>query len=73
MHVKISVKAGSRRERISAQADGSYIISVREPAERGMANRRALELIASAKGLSGKKVRMVSGHRKPQKIIHISN
>lgn len=73
MHVKISVEAGAKKERVSAHKDGSYTIAVREPAERNMANRRVLELIAQEKRMSGKKVRLVSGHHKPQKIIHITN
>ncbi|MDE2038379.1 MAG: DUF167 domain-containing protein, partial [Patescibacteria group bacterium] len=52
------------------KADDLFVVSVREPAERGEANERVLELLRLEH--PGKPVRLVSGHLKPSKIVEVS-
>ena len=63
--------AGAKKELVTKRGPDSYDISVREPAERNLANRRVLELVARELGLSVGKVRIVSGHHSPSKILSV--
>lgn len=70
MYIKILVCPDARTE--SVQGDGEeYIVSVGVPASRGLANKRALELLRCNLGPSKKVIRIVSGHHSPHKIILI--
>jgi uncharacterized protein (TIGR00251 family) len=69
MLIKIKVKTDSRKEMITQKNDDSFIVSVREPAERGEANGRVLELLKSM--FPGKSVKLISGHHKPGKIVEV--
>ena len=71
MYIKVHVFAGAKKELVTAKGRDAYTISVREPAERNMANRRVSELLASERGISVKMVRIVSGHHSPSKIFSI--
>ncbi|MDE2038084.1 MAG: DUF167 domain-containing protein, partial [Patescibacteria group bacterium] len=65
MLIKVKVAADARAEKVVKKADDLFVVSVREPAERGEANERVLELLRLEH--PGKPVRLVSGHLKPSK------
>lgn len=71
MYIRVEVIAGARREIIKKTGSDSYSISVREKAERNLANRRILELVS--KEFHGQRVmaKIVSGHHSPNKIISV--
>ena len=46
-------------------------MSVKEPAERGLANERVIEMVREYLKVYNKDVRIVSGHHSPGKIIKI--
>lgn len=63
------VIAESKEEAISEKNEVLYV-SVREKAEQGAANRKMLDLLRVRFGL-GKRLRIVSGHHAPHKIISV--
>ena len=67
IHVKIT--AGARKESFRKKSPDHFEISVREKAERNMANIRVLELVAKHFEVLVKKVRIVNGHKSPSKLI----
>jgi uncharacterized protein YggU (UPF0235/DUF167 family) len=71
MYIKVHVVTGAKKELITKKANDLYNVSVREPAERNMANRRVLELVAGELGIPTGKARIVSGHHSPSKILSI--
>lgn len=71
MYIKVRVLAGAKREEVEKKADDHYIISVKEPAERNLANKRICEIIASLYNISSKQVRIISGHQSPSKILSV--
>ena len=71
MYIKVHVVAGAKKEVFKKKTSDSYDVSVREPAERNMANRRVLELIAQDLQIPVGKARIVSGHHSPSKILSI--
>ena len=71
MYVKARVAPGAKKESVEKTDENSFAISVREPAERNMANTRVREIVAREYGVSPGAVRIVSGHRSRTKILSI--
>lgn len=72
MHVSVKVTAGSKKEAVAEAAPGRLEISVREEANRNMANKRVVALVASHFGVRQKQVRIVKGHRSASKLLLVS-
>ncbi len=71
MYVKIRVKASAKEEKFVQKTYDHFEISVREAAERNLANGRVLELVARHFKLPIGKVRIISGHHSPSKILSV--
>lgn len=71
MYIKVHVIAGSRKESLSKISDDHFNVSVREEAERNMANKRTAQLVAAHFGVLPHRVRIVSGHHSPGKILSV--
>jgi len=71
MYVKVRVIAGAKKELFQPVSAGHFKISVKEPAERNLANRRIVELVAAHYKLQPKQVHIISGHTSPSKILSI--
>ncbi len=69
MYIKINVAAGEKREVINKTSLDHYDISVREPAERNLANKRILDIVREM--YPKRLVRIVSGHHSPSKILSV--
>ena len=69
MYVKVRVIAGAKKELVQEVSAWHFKISVREPAERNLANRRIVELVASHYKIAPKQARIISGHQSPSKIL----
>ena len=72
MYIKVKVIADAKKEKFEQNGDELFEISVKEPAKQNMANRRIQELIARHFGIIKGKVKIISGHRSPSKIISIN-
>lgn len=73
MYISVRVLAGARQERVEALPKGRLRISVKEPAERNLANRRVRELLAEHLSLPLARVRLLSGHASPSKLFVIDD
>jgi uncharacterized protein YggU (UPF0235/DUF167 family) len=71
MYIKVRVNAGVKRENIVKKSENSYVLNVKEKAERNMANKRVCEIIATLHSLPIKSVRIINGHQSPSKILSI--
>lgn len=71
MYIHAKVTAGARKESLKEKSKDHFVVSVREPAERNMANSRVIELIAQHFTIPSNKVRIVNGHHSPSKLISI--
>ena len=71
MYIKVRVIAGAKKEKVEKKTNDTYHISVKEKAERNMANRRVCEIMASLLGVPVKSVRLISGHQSPSKILSV--
>lgn len=72
MYIKVKVSAGAKKENITQKGDNAFLISVKEPAERNLANKRICEIIASIYEINSKAVRIISGHQSPSKILSVN-
>lgn len=72
MYIKVKVQAGSKKEKIEKKSDDKYIVSVKEPAERNLANNRICEIFADIYEINLKSVRIISGHLSPSKILSVN-
>ncbi len=70
MYIKIKVQAGAKKEKFEKISKDHFSISIKEPAERGLANKRVIELVREYFKVYND-VRIVSGHHSPGKIISI--
>jgi len=72
-YVHVKVTAGARKETFSQKSEDHFEVSVREKAERNMANARVLELVAGHFAVSVSKVRIVNGHKHPSKLLVVDD
>ena len=70
-YLRVRVTAGAKKESIE-QTERGFRISVREKAEENRANTRVRELIANELCVPLARVRIVSGHHAPSKMIAVS-
>ncbi len=71
MYIKVRAKTGQKKESVEQLTPSGFKISVKEKPERNSANARIVKLIAERLGVPAKKVRIVSGHRAPSKLLSI--
>lgn len=71
MYIKVRVVTGAREETFSQKTDDHFDIKVREKAERNLANKRVLELVARHYQIPVGKVRIINGHQSPSKILSV--
>lgn len=71
MYIKVKVTAGARKEKLVQISEDHFEVSVREKAERNMANTRVRELIAGFFGVPAGKAKLISGHHSPGKIFTV--
>ena len=71
MYIKLKVFPDQKKEAFTVVGDNRFEARVRVPAERNMANTRVIELTAEHFETSVKKVRIISGHHHPSKILSV--
>ncbi len=71
MYIKVRVYASSKKELITKKTKDHFEVFLREKALMNMANRRLLEIVAEYFAVSKGKVRIVSGHHSPGKILNV--
>jgi len=68
-YIHVKVTAGVKKESFVQKKEDSFEISVKEKAQRNMANNRVLELVAEYFKVSKSKVRIINGHKHPSKLL----
>lgn len=71
MYIKVRVVPKAKREQIKRINDQTFELTVKEPAERNLANNRIKEMISEFYGVETKAVRLVSGHHSGSKILDV--
>ena len=73
MYIKARVFPGMKKERVTKTGDHAYELIVREPATRNLANQRVRELIAREYDVEIGKVRIITGHHSPGKVLELTD
>jgi uncharacterized protein YggU (UPF0235/DUF167 family) len=71
MFIKLKVHPDSKTEKIIRKSTDKYEIWVRAPAERGLANSAALNMLAVELKIEVKRLVIVKGSHSPSKIVKI--
>lgn len=71
MYLKVRVYPGAKADKVVEKPDGSLEIWTRAPAERGLANKRVIEIVRVRLGNPAGGVAIVSGHLSPSKILRV--
>lgn len=71
MYVKVKVVPKAKKETVKKVNDTTFEMSVKEPAERNLANQRIREILAREYGVVIGQVRMVTGHHSGSKIFNV--
>jgi uncharacterized protein (TIGR00251 family) len=69
MYIKVRVIANARKELVEETEPLRYKVHLKEPAERGLANSRLIELFQAK--FPNTRVRIVNGHHSPSKLLAI--
>ena len=73
MYIKVRVTAGAKKETVTQVSKSSYKLTVKEPAERNLANARVLELMALTLQVPKAKVKIINGHQSPSKMLSVAD
>ena len=71
MLIHVKVTADSNKEKLEKVRDTSFKISVKEPALENKANKRVIEIIAGHFSVPTSKIKIITGHHMPGKILEI--
>ena len=72
-YIHVKVKAGVKKESFKKKSEDHFEISVKEKAERNLANNRVLELVAEHFKVPLKSIRIINGHRHPSKLLVVGD
>ena len=73
MYIKVVAKTQAKKESIVKKSKDYFIISVKEKAERNLANSRILEILAQYFKVPKGRVRIVNGHHHPHKLLVVDS
>jgi uncharacterized protein YggU (UPF0235/DUF167 family) len=73
IYIKAVVSTQMKKDSITEKSTDHFIITVKEKAERNMANKKVIELLASYFNVSNSKIRIINGHRHSHKLLVVDN
>ncbi|MFA6080875.1 MAG: DUF167 domain-containing protein [Patescibacteria group bacterium] len=73
MLIKVKVTPEAKKDGIVKRSEDSYLISVREKAEGGMANQKVKLILAGYFKIAEGKIRLIKGGKRPNKIFEVMN
>ncbi len=71
MYIKVKVIPNAKKEILKQVSDDHFNISVKEKAERNMANNRIIEIIARHFNVTVSAVRIINGHHSTSKMLSV--
>ena len=73
MKINITAKPASKKAYIKKVGENEYIISVKEPPVKGLANLSIIATLSDYFKIPARYIRIVSGYKSRNKIIEIDN
>lgn len=72
MKIFVKAKPGSREEKVEKISETEFVVSVKEPPEKGKANQAIRNALAVYFKTSSSRVKIVSGYSSRNKIVEIN-
>lgn len=72
-YIHVAVIVGAKKESFVQKSADHFKVSVKEKAERNMANTRVLELVAEHFKIPVNKIRIINGHHHPSKLLAVED
>lgn len=69
---KIRVITGAKKEEVIKKDKDTYIIKVKEKAERNLANKRIKEILSDIFNVGSKDIQIIKGFQSPSKLVKIN-
>jgi len=73
MYIKVKASANQKKEKVEKIDNDTFVISVKEKAEKNQANKRVLELVGRELAVPQSTIQIVTGHHSPSKILFVRN
>lgn len=70
MYIHVLVKPESKKEKIEF-LNKVYVISIKEPAENNLANKKVFEILKSLPQIKDKRLTLINGHHSPKKLFKV--
>ena len=71
MRIFVSARPGAGVEKVEDLGDGKYKVWVREPAQKGSANKAIILALSQHLAVSRSRINILSGHTSRNKIVDI--
>ncbi|PIP86552.1 hypothetical protein COV42_02390 [Candidatus Campbellbacteria bacterium CG11_big_fil_rev_8_21_14_0_20_44_21] len=71
MYLRVKVFPKSKKESFEKRGDDEFLISVKEPAQKNLANKKVLEILSQNLKIPLKNIRIINGHHSRTKLISI--
>jgi uncharacterized protein len=71
MRIKIKAKPNAHENKVEKLEDGTLVVSVKEPPEKGLANKGVMREVAKHFGVSALRVKIVGGFSSRTKLIEV--
>ncbi len=71
MLIHVKVETESKREEVIEKNESSFVVRVKVEAKENMANREMLRLLATHLKIDKNRLKIITGHHQPGKIIEI--
>ena len=71
MLIHVKVEPNSNKDEVTEKTDVSYVVKVKDSAKQNQANIKMLSLLSVFLKLDKSRLRIISGHHSPGKILEI--
>lgn len=71
MRISVKAKPNSNEEKIEKVSDTEFVVSVKEPPVKGLANKAIIHALANHFNISQSRIRIISGRVFRQKVVEI--
>ena len=71
MRINVKARPNAKEEKVEKVSETEFVVSVKEPPVKGMANRAIINALAIYFGIGSVRVKIVSGYTSRQKVVEI--
>ena len=72
MLIRVRVQSQAKKNQVLTQSKNYLLVQTKQPAKQGKANAQVILLLADYFHVSPKKVKLIRGHHRPNKLFEIN-